>query len=86
MTKIPWNTFTRSELVAILETMDEQSWLIERLDPVDNHYLTQGCTCDVVVETLPSAIVKIRDNALRRSAGPLARLLRRGPIPQRKQA
>ncbi len=86
MTEIDWNQFSKEELVEILEFFDQQPWLVERFDTSSDCYLGHDCSCDVGQAKLPARLIRIKAAAsVRRSSGPLGKLLRNAGPSQHHQ-
>ncbi len=77
MAKLDWNRFNKTELVEILEWMEDRVILVERLDPEIDTFGQIACSCDVINLQLPAHIGAIAARAAKRTPHLLRRLLRR---------
>ncbi|MCA9190748.1 MAG: hypothetical protein KDB03_03260 [Planctomycetales bacterium] len=64
MSKIAWSSYSKDELVEILETFEQLDWHVQRLD--GNTRTAKCCTCDISEVDLPVNVRTICQRAARR--------------------
>ncbi|MEZ6133871.1 MAG: hypothetical protein R3C53_03065 [Pirellulaceae bacterium] len=83
MTAIPWNEFSKEELVEILVELEKCSYILQELWLEDDVHYVNDCLCEPSERVLPARVIELRDRAAmriekrgRRQSSPLRRLLR----------
>ena len=89
MPAIPWNEFSKEELVELLHELEQCQYVVQPLWSESDVHLVSDCSCAPTEEVLPRRVLELRDLAVERSArrqrrreSPLRRLLE---IPFRRQ-
>ncbi len=84
---VDWDKFSKQELVSILRQLEEEAWVVEKLDGDAPTLLLKTCSCDAVESPAPLQIQETCLQAATRAnrPSPLQRLLRRPSTSSAKQ-
>ena len=66
MPAIPWNEFSKEELVELLHELEQCQYVVQPLWSESDVHLISDCSCAPTEELLPPRVLELRDRAFER--------------------